>query len=321
MKCIYGVDIGGTDTKLGIVKESGEILADGKIETKAADGPEALRGRILAWFNENRSKDMDAAAVGIGCAGLVDRDNGILCFSPNLTGWKDVQLARLFSDVMNVPVTVENDVNCAAYAEYRMGAGRETRHFICVTLGTGVGGGIVLDGELFRGAHGYAGEIGHTVILADGPACTSGCRGCIESLIGARAIVERAKALLTSSAERARILPGSSGESALKTITDFTVRDISLSAANGDELAAAVLRETGRYLGIGLCNLCHLFNPEAIAIGGGISRAGELILGPAREALRANAMNERIARVSVTLAELGNKASFLGAALLAGRET
>lgn len=310
MRCIYGVDIGGTDTKLGIVKENGEILVSGKIETRAEEGPEALSVRTLAWFDENRSSDFPITAAGVGCAGLVDSQEGQLYYSPNMPGWENVPLAGTFSDVLNVPVTIENDVNCAAYAEYRHGAGRGTRYFICMTLGTGVGGGIVLDGELFRGCHGFAGEIGHTVILVDGPPCTCGCRGCLEALIGARAIVERAEKMLRTF-----------GDSVLNERGNFTVEDISHAAADGDGLSVAVFRETGRYLGIGICNLAHLFNPEVIAIGGGVSRAGEFILGPARETLVSCAMNERVAQVRIVPAELGNRASFLGAALLAAQGT
>jgi glucokinase len=190
-----------------------------------------------------------------------------------------------------------------------MGAGRGTKDFACLTLGTGVGGGIISGGFLQRGFHGFAGEIGHTIIMDGGPECGCGSRGCLEAFVGAGRIVERARAALESEPE-----------SALHGLQELTVKDISITATRGDRLALEVLRETGRYLGIGLCNLIHVMDPEIIAIGGGVAGAGELILEPAREAIRDHVMHELQAGTEIVLAELGNRAAMIGVSILAGIE-
>jgi glucokinase len=236
----------------------------------------------------------------------LDGVSGILYTSPNLPGWEDVPLARIFSDTLSLPVIVENDVNCAAYAEYIKGAGKGTKHFVCITLGTGVGGGILLDGKLHRGSSGFAGEIGHMVLQIDGPPCSCGSRGCLETLVGAGAIVERTVRLLDNGA-------GSS----LRDLDSLSVERISQAAFGGDALAARALEETGYFLGVGLANIVHIFDPEAVAIGGGVSRAGEFLLGPARIVFRRHVMDNIFTRVRITQAGLGNAASFLGAAFLA----
>jgi predicted NBD/HSP70 family sugar kinase len=205
---------------------------------------------------------------------------------------------------------VENDANAAAYGEYRMGAGRGTNHFVCLTLGTGVGGGIIIDGRLHRGFHGLAGEIGHTIVMIDGPPCSCGNRGCLEALVGAERIVERTRLELESGAE-----------SLLHSIEPLTVKEIARAASQGDRISVQALRTTGRYLGMGLCNIIHMLDPEVIAIGGGVAGAGDLILQPAREAVEQCVMHGVLADVRVVQAELGNNASLIGVSLLAAAES
>lgn len=306
MSLILGIDIGGTDTKLGIITPDGVIVERDRIPTRAEEGPEAVARRVQGWLDECEEKHHHITVAGVGCAGLVDGVAGHIYISPNLPGWKDIPLKRIFSTALSLPVIVENDVNSAAYAEYLKGAGRGTRHFICITLGTGVGGGLIIDGRLHRGMHGFAGEVGHMIIQIGGPQCTCGNRGCLESLVKADAIKERA----TEAMHAGR-------ESTLKDIDGFEVKDIAEEALSGDELSIEVLAETGRLLGIGLTNLVHIFNPEVIAIGGGIAGAGDFIFNPACEAMRENLMDDALSDVRIVPAELGNSASFLGAALLA----
>ncbi|HUV37545.1 MAG TPA: ROK family protein [Patescibacteria group bacterium] len=306
MECIFGIDIGGTNVKLGILSRGGEILDSGSITTMAADGPGRVAERARDWMDEHGGGERSPIAAGVDCAGLVDGSKGFLYSSPNLPGWENTDLETIFSECLSLPVVVENDVNAAAYGEYRRGAGRGTSCFACVTLGTGVGGGIVTGGKIFRGSSGFAGEIGHTVIQIDGPPCSCGKRGHVEALVGAMAIVERAR----------RAMEGGE-KSILGDRGQLTVKDIHGAALAGDDLAIDVLAETGRYLGYGLCNIVHLFNPEIIAVGGGIAAAGDFILEHARQTVRQNVMNERLAGVRIVRAELGNTASFTGAALLA----
>jgi glucokinase len=306
MTLVLGVDIGGTDIKLGLVTERGEIRASGKIPTEAAVGPQAAAQRVSLWLRENGRLSGDLLGAGIACAGLVDGERGYLHVSPNLEGWRDVPLKSIFERVLGRAAVVENDANAAAYGEWMKGAGRGMKHFVCLTLGTGVGGGIIMNGALYRGSSGFAGEIGHAVIVADGPACACGNRGCLEAVIGAKAIVARAVKMLRDSGG-AR--PG--WEEAL------TVEGLSRAAASGDAVAIAALAETGRYLGIALTNIVHILAPEAIAIGGGVAGAGDYILAPARATLANSVMDEAMASVRIVPAELGNNASFIGVSLLA----
>ena len=306
MAVILGIDIGGTDIKLGLVEGEGEILASGKIPTRPAEGPDAAAARVRLWLADNARGAGPIAAAGVDCAGLIDGERGFLHVSPNLSGWENVPLRDIFERELGVPAIVENDANAAAYGEWAMGAGRGLRNFVCLTLGTGVGGGVVINGALYRGSTGFAGEIGHTVISAEGPPCACGNRGCLEALIGAKAIVERALGMLRSS-----------GESSSAWGDSPTVETLSRAAAAGDAVAAAAFEETGRWLGIALANVVHILAPEAIAIGGGVAGAGDLILEPARATMRDCVMDTTMASTRIVPAELGNRASVIGVSLLA----
>ncbi len=309
MGLILGVDIGGTDIKLGIVEESARVLDSGSIPTRAPEGPESAAERVRAWCESRSAAACRVDAAGVACAGLIDGARGYLHVSPNLGGWVDVALRDRFERALGVPVTVENDANAAAYGEWRAGAGRGLRSFVCLTLGTGVGGGIVLDGALYRGSTGFAGEIGHAVICADGPPCACGNRGCLEALIGAAAILGRAREAYEAAG---RPLAGDGA--------GISVEGLARAAAAGDAAAAGVFAETGRYLGVALANVVHILAPEAIAVGGGVAGAGDLIFAPARETLRRCVMDRRMAEVRVVPAELGNRAAVIGSALLAAEE-
>lgn len=302
----FGVDIGGTNIKLGIVSADGEIKTEGLIDTGASSGPEAVAASVRRWFDEKGAGRFEPSAAGVGCAGLIDGNRGVLFSSPNLPGWKNVEMNEIFSRRLEMPVVVDNDVNCAALGEFLFGAGREASNFMCLTLGTGVGGGLVIEGELYRGFSGMAGEIGHTVVVAGGKLCGCGSRGCLEAYVGANAIVERARRY----AREGR-------SSGMDIGSELTVKDISRAAGGGDEAAAAALARTGYYLGIGLANSVHLVNPEIIAIGGGVAGAGDLIMEPALESMRGHLMGNALLGVRVVQAELGNSASFIGAAVMA----
>jgi glucokinase len=302
MTRILGVDIGGTDIKLGIVDGNGAIIESGKMETGASEGPRQAAARTAAWLSGHG----EITAAGIDCAGLIDGERGYLYYSPNLPGWEDTSLKDLFSDALGLPVTVDNDVNCAAWGEYVLGAGRGTKYFVCLTLGTGIGGGVIADAKLYRGWQGMAGEIGHQVIDPAGPDCVCGSRGCLEMLANASSIVARARKAIAAGAA-----------SALEDGDDLTAKDIAEAAAGGDRVAVEALAETGRVLGTGLANVVHLFNPEVIAVGGGVAGAGELILGPARESMRSQLMDKVLAEVRLVPAELGNNAALTGAAMMA----
>jgi glucokinase len=271
----------------------------------AADGPGRAAERVAGWLAGRDGTDKVSAA-GIDCAGLIDGMKGQLHYSPNLPGWEGTALGDLFARELGMPVTVDNDVNCAAWGEFVLGAGRGTSFFFCLTLGTGIGGGVIADGRLYRGWQGMAGEVGHQVIDPDGPPCPCGNKGCLEAMANAESIVRRARAALASGAP-----------SALEDGEGLTSRLIAEAAGRGDAVAVKALEETGRALGTGLANIVHMFNPEVIAVGGGVAGAGELILGPARESMREQLMDEILAAVRIVPAELGNTASLVGAAMMA----
>ncbi len=305
MKKILGVDIGGTDIKLGIVTEEGEIVERGKISTMAGEGAQQAAARVGGWLLEN-GREHRVTAAGIDCAGLIDGRKGYLYYSPNLPGWTDIDLSGLYADQLALPVTVDNDVNCAAWGEFILGAGRGTRHFVCLTLGTGIGGGVIADGRLYRGWQGMAGEVGHQVIDPSGPECVCGSRGCLEAMANASSIVSRVRLAIRAGAG-----------SALEDRDDLTSEDVAAAAAGGDKVAITALADTGRALGTGLANIVHLFNPEVIAVGGGVAGAGEMILGPARESMLGQLMDDILASVRIVPAELGNMASLVGASMMA----
>ncbi len=305
MKKILGVDIGGTDIKLGIVTAEGQIVESGKMPTLAGEGPRQAAARVAAWLGE-KDPGQKVSAAGIDCAGLIDGSKGYLYYSPNLPGWEDTDLSGLFAEVLGFPVTVDNDVNCAAWGEYVLGAGRGTRDFVCLTLGTGIGGGVVADGCLYRGWQGMAGEVGHQIIDPSGPECTCGSRGCLEMMANAASIVSRARDAIATGI--GSVLDGSDS---------LTAKDVAEAAAEGDEVALEALAGAGRSLGTGLANIVHLFNPEVIAVGGGVAGAGDLILEPARQSMREKLMDDILARVKVVPTELGNSASLVGASMMA----
>jgi glucokinase len=306
MKKVLGVDIGGTDIKLGLVTAGGEVIVRGRVPTLAGEGPREAAARVAGWIDESGGGRGEAAAAGIGCAGLIDGSRGYLYYSPNLPGWEDLDLRGLFSGVLDMPASVDNDANCAAWGEYLHGAGRGTGNFICMTLGTGIGGGVVTDGRLYRGYQGMAGEIGHQVIDPSGPECSCGTTGCLEVMANASSIVSRARAAMSAGAV-----------SVLDDSDLLTSKDIARAAAGGDEVATEALAGAGRALGTGLANIVHLFNPEVIAIGGAVAGAGDLILRPARESMRGQLMADILAAVKIVPAELGNMAALTGAAMMA----
>jgi glucokinase len=309
MKKILGVDIGGTDIKLGIVTAQGKIVERGRIPTAAGEGPGQAVERVAAWLDERRGEH-PVVSAGVDCAGLIDGTRGYLYYSPNLPGWDGLDLRGLFAGKLGVTVMVDNDVNCAAWGEFILGAGRGTRHFVCLTLGTGIGGGVIADGRLYRGWQGMAGEVGHQVIDPSGPVCACGNRGCLEAMANASSIVSRARAAI-----------GAGEPSSLEDRDSMTAADVAVAAGQGDAVAIGALAGAGRALGTGLANIVHLFNPEVIAVGGGVAGAGDLILGPATESMRAQLMAGVLAEVRVVPAELGNMASLVGASMMALENT
>ena len=248
-------------------------------------------------------------ACGCGCAGLVDRTSGIVRTSPNLPSWRDVELSKALEDRLGLSTTLENDANAAAYAEYIAGAARGSTNAVMLTLGTGVGGGIVLGGRLYRGSHGTAGEIGHSTISLDGPLCSCGARGCLETLLSAASIATRAADL--KAAGRRSSLAAVSADRAI------TAKDVGEAAADGDAVAVEALGAAGILLGAGLATVVQILDPDVIVVGGGGAAVGEHLLGPARREMMARVQGCDFRAPRVVPAELGEAAGVVGAALLA----
>jgi len=305
---LVGLDLGGTNIKSVLLDaRSLKVITKRQIPTLAHLGSGAvikiLAGEIGYLLRVAGSKNIGVTAIGLGSAGLVNK--GTVRNSPNLPGWQGaVPLERLLKKELpglKIPLAIDNDANCFALAETLCGAAKGSQNVVGLTLGTGVGGGIVFGGKLYRGSTGGAGELGHTSIKYDGPRCLCGNKGCLEAMVGANAIIARYSAL--------------NSNFKLQT-SNFTVAEISARAKKGEPAAVKALAETGVLLGVGLANYVNIFNPQAIIIGGGVAQAGKYILDPAIKEMKQRAMSYNALGVKVKLAKLGPWAGAIGAALL-----
>lgn len=304
-----GIDVGGTKC-LGVAIVGREVAAELKVPTPAA-APDLL-ATLGALTRELEPAAGEAvAAVGIGVPGLVDRA-GVLHFAPNLKGAEGLDVRAALEKEVGVPVAVDNDATCAAWGERQVGAAQGMDDVVLVTLGTGIGGGIVVDGRIERGAHGFAGEMGHMVVDPHGPPCPCGRRGCWERFASGSGLGHLARqAALAGRAGRVVALAGGHAEA-------VRGEHVSLALAEGDPEAADVVADFAEWLALGLANLAYIFDPEAIVVGGGVVNMGESLFGPAREAMR----RQLPAATSVALlpATLGERAGAIGAAFLAPDE-
>jgi glucokinase len=305
-----GLDIGGTKINAFRVARDGAILARSTAPTPA-DDQEATLGAMIELAEGVRTPDVVAA--GVGAAGLVDSSQGVLRFAPNLA-WRDLPIAARMREALELPVLVENDASMAAFGEYRFGAGRGYRHLLLVTVGTGIGGGIVSDGRLFRGAHGFASEIGHVIVEPGGPLCGCGNRGCWEQVAAGRAIGRMGRQEATEHDSPLRRLAGGDPDK-------VTGRLVTEAALQGVDVAKRILSEAGRRLGEGIAGLVNVLDPQIVVVGGGVIEAGDLLLNPARSSFQ-EAVEGPDYRppVPIVPAELGNDAGAVGAAALALEE-
>lgn len=314
---ILGVDIGGTKCAVAIGTDDGEILARLDMPTRADAGPEDILSRLIALAEQMASRPSAGALAGIGisCGGPLDTRTGIVYSPPNLPGWDGIPVRRLFETAFpGLPVVLENDANATALAEWRWGAGRGARNVVYLTQGTGIGGGLILDGRLYRGANDLAGEVGHQTILPDGPPCNCGKRGCLEALASGPAIARMARERLGDGGEA--LLARAGGDP-----NDMTAKHVVDAAKEGDPLSRGVLADAGMYMGIGLANIIQILNPERIILGTIAVHAGDLIMEPIRRTVAERAW-ERATRVCrIVPAELGDRAQDLAAiALIAAME-
>lgn len=312
-----GIDLGGTNIKAGVLDADGKLIYRCSIETHADRGFEDVFARLVQLVDDAvRAAGLrkgEIAAIGYGTPGPLSHKEGIVCASPNLPGWENIPLKARFSEATGLPVTLDNDANVAAYGEFIAGAGRGLRDMVLLTLGTGIGGGIILNGELLRGALDNAAEIGHMIVVADGRPCPCGQRGCLERYGSANAVAERFVEALQAGEEsslRGRVEAG-------ETLTSV---DIARAAHAGDALAARIWDETCVYLAIACVNIQHVLNPECVVLAGGLIGAGDQLLRPVREHFRRQAWQIAQDHPRIEFATLGDDAGIIGAAALARKE-
>lgn len=310
-----GIDIGATNIKFGLVNSKGTVLFKEQRPTLAEKGADPLM-HLIANIGERllyhaAEEEQEVKWLGVGTPGAVDHRTGkVIGMSPNIAGWQGMQIGEILRDRLNLPVWVDNDANCVALAEAKFGAGIGYKSIVCVTVGTGVGGGVVIDGNLWRGGNHTAGEIGHIPIDMNGPKCRCGQIGCIEAFCSSEAIINRTKSKLTKE------LTPVFAELLNDDLKDLSIKKLFAAARKKDAVALEVIEETSRYLAVGMGGVVNLLNPEVVLIGGGIADGGcgfvESVAAELRERVFATASeNLRVAKVS-----LGNNAGFIGAGLL-----
>ncbi len=308
-----GVDIGGTKVAAGVVTPQGQLLECVKADTPhLSQSPQVVEDTITELVQPLMRRH-EIYAVGIGAAGFVDSARSSVLFAPHLS-WRNEPLREVMSQRLRVPVVVENDANAAAWAEWRFGAGRGEGHLVCVTLGTGIGGGVLVDGALQRGRYGVAGEFGHMQVAPGGHRCECGNRGCWEQYASGNALVREGRELALAKSPMAHgLLRRVEGD--MSRLTGPLVTEV---AAAGDQAAVELLADVGDWLGIGLANIAAALDPGIFVIGGGVSDAGELLLGPARESFRRKLTGRGFRpEARIVRAELGNDAGLIGSADLA----
>jgi glucokinase len=312
---VIGVDLGGTNIVAGAMPEDGSREIAVRTEpTRADQGAEAVVDRIARMIHtvvaetiaETGAKRDDFAGVGIGSPGPLDRERGIVIVTPNL-GWRNFPLRDEVSSRVGLPATLDNDANCATLGEWWCGAAKGARHVIGMTIGTGIGGGLILDGRLFHGASDVAGEIGHTTIDSTGRRCKCGNYGCLEAYASGPAIAERAREALGG------------GESSVLTklvegdLTRITAQLVYEAAKKDDDVARQVVRETATFLGAGVANLLNIFNPDVVVIAGGVTQAGEPLFEPLRAEVRRRAFRPAVEACKILPGTLRGSAGVVGA--------
>lgn len=309
MRTALAIDLGGTEARAGLVDEEGRVLAEARAPTDAAGGPDVVIGELVRLVEAIRAAHPDARPVGlgVGAPGPLDSEAGIAIAPPTLAGWHDVPLAARLGERLGLEVRIENDANAAALGEWRFGAGVGTQSMVFITVSTGIGGGVIADGRLLHGRRGLAGEIGHMTIAEGTERCACGALGCWEALASGTALGREGERLAASG--------GSPGLRSLAGADRVTARHVGEAAEAGDAGALALLEQEARWLGIGIVNLLHLYSPEIIVLGGGVSQLLDLLRPDIERTVRDRAMSA-YRDVPIAGARLGGQAGLVGAASL-----
>lgn len=309
-----GVDVGGTNVKIALIDKKGEILFSKTVPTRAEMGYEYtinnMKQSIREMIEEAKIDQNALEGIGFGFPGQIDCDNGVVRILPNIPGWINVPIAEIMQKEFNVPVKVDNDVRCAALAELNYGAGAGCNNLICITVGTGIGSGLIVNGKLVRGASNAAGEIGHVKLsINDGPICGCGDTGCMEAYASGPAIVAMAKEYIKGG-------KSTKYREMTNAKSDITPAVVAQAAKEGDVVAKRIFTIMGEYIGTGMASVVNLLNPEKIVIGGGVADAGDILIAPLKETLTKRAMPIQGSAVEIVPAQLGNTAGVIGASLL-----
>ena len=312
MSSRIGIDVGGTNVKIALVNDKGGIVYSNSIPTRAEMGYEytvnSMKDAIRELLKETNSQPKDIEGMGFGFPGQIDCQKGVVRLAPNIPGWVDVPIAEIMQKEFKITTKVDNDVRCAALGELNFGAGKGCQNLVCITVGTGIGSGLIINGKLVRGASNAAGEIGHIKLdMTGGPLCGCGDRGCLEAFASGPSIVAMAEEYIKG---------GKSTKYRELANPDITPYIVSVAAQQGDAVAKRIFTIIGEYIGIGLASVVNLLNPEKIIIGGGVAAAGDILLNPIKETLVKRAMPISGAAVEVVPAQLGNTAGVIGASLL-----
>jgi glucokinase len=315
-KFIIGVDLGGTNISAGALSEDGTRASGMRsIATQAELGAEGvvdrivglIEGVILDTIKETGATRTDFLGIGVGAPGPLDRDEGIVVVAPNL-GWRDFPLRDRITKRLKLPVTLDNDANCATVGEWWLGAARGGRNVVGITIGTGIGGGLIINGELYHGSSDVAGEIGHTTIDVNGRLCKCGNYGCLEAYASGPAIATRAREALIRE-DAASLLPSMvDGQ-----LDKITAEIVYTAAKKGDGLANEIVRDTARYLGAGIATLLNVVNPDVVVVAGGVTAAGEALFVPLRTEVRRRAFKPAVEAARIVPGELPGTAGVVGA--------
>ena len=317
-RTVLAVDLGGTKIIAGIISD-GQVIAKERCPTPADEGPQSVISRLFSTIDHLlKLKGMKVSqldSISLAVAGAIDIKRGLVTSSPNLPGWHDVPIRDMVREKYGVDTFLLNDASAAALGEHRFGAGRGVSNLVLLTVGTGIGGGIIINGGLYNGPCGSAGEIGHMTIDVNGASCECGNTGCLETLASGTAMAAEARKRIARG-EKSSMVGMVAGK-----IEEITAEKVGAAAREGDSLALDVIAGVGTYLGVGMVNLVNIFNPEMIVVGGGVANLGELLLDPARRVVKERAFRLPAQAVRIVPARLGDEGSLLGAAVFAREQS
>ncbi len=312
---VLAIDLGGTKIITAIISNKGDMIAREYAVTLADEGPQSVISRILSAVDYLLSlrniSSSQLSGISIAAAGAIDMEKGIVTLSPSLPGWRDIPLRSIVKEKYQLDTLLINDASAAALGEHRLGVGKGVNNLIYVTLSTGIGGGIIINGRLYLGVSGGAGEIGHITVDVSGPKCNCGNIGCLEVLASGTAVAKEAIRRINEG-EKSSLIEIVEGK-----IENITAEKVSLAAQGGDSLALKVIAKAAGYLGAGMISLVNLFNPEMIVIGGGMAKMGDLLLAPVRQVVKERAFQLLAQAVRIVPGQLSDDAGVFGAAIFA----